>query len=176
MRRRTRLIETDNSYVKLQAPRAVHLRAKLARKRYKSDMNFINAVYRNNKEWIDSRIYGGKPKGARSIKTAFINSVRDYMETNNISAQSAIDILASSETFTPASERFQLNITKAIKNNPEIYSQFKKKLKLGKKEDIDYTKFVYNQFEKGYEYEDYFIVIDNSPKNGSAVSFRIYEK
>ena len=174
--RRTRLIRTEKSFVKLQSPRSMHLKAKLTRKRYKNDTAFINAVYRNNKQWIDSHIYGGKPKGAKSIKTAFVNSVKDYMEMNNISAQSAIDILVSSESFTTAAERMQRNITKAIKSNPSVYNEFKKELKLNKKEDIDPSKFNWNYNEEAYEYEDYYIQIDNSPKDGSSYTIKIKKR
>ena len=165
MKRRTRKIKTEKSVVDLVGKRVVNLHAKFRRSRYKNDNTFIDAVYRNNKAFIDSHL--GKTSSRLSVKTRFKHLVKQYIDTQHISAQSAINILASSESMTTAAERMQRNITKAIKSNPSVYKEFKDKLSLAKKEEIDPSKFIWNYLEEAYEYEDYFIEIDNSPKDGT---------
>lgn len=173
MKRKTRKIKTEKSVVDLVGHRVVNLHAKYTRRHYKSDKTFIDAVYVRNKKFIDSHL--GKSDSGLSIRMRFRHLVEQYIKQQNISAQSAINILASSESMTTAAERMQRNITKAIKNNPSIYKDFKKELKLTKKQEIDSSKFQWDYMEEAYEYDGYYVQIDNSPKDGS-YSIKIYKK
>lgn len=161
------------SYVDLVGHRVVRLKAKLPRRRYKDDDHFLDAIYRNNKQFIDSHL--PKTNSRISIKDRFKHLTMQYVEQQHISVQSAVDIFASSESMTTAAERMQRNITKAIRRNKTIYEDFKDKLGLKKKEDLDPSKFNWNYQEEAYEYEDYYIEIDNSPKDGT-YSIKIRER
>lgn len=162
--RRTRKIKTEKSYVDLVGHRVVNLHAKFKRSHYKSDTKFIDAVYMHNKKFIDSHL---PSNGGITKRLKFRHLVEQYRDVQHISAQSAINILASTEAMTTAQERMQRNITKAITKNPSIYKEFKNKLGLSKKQDLDPSKFWWNYNEEAYEYDGYFVEIDNSPKKGN---------
>lgn len=144
------------------------LRARHKRSFYKSDTLYLQAIYRRNKEYIDTRMGEGYRV---SHKTAFVNTVKEYMRDKHISPNIAVSKFISSEEFTTKGERLHYNLIKGLKENKEVYAAFKKNTNIKKKEDIDIDKLEYDINDQVYKYDDYIIDVSNSPQE-----VNIYEK
>ena len=136
------------------------LKAKHKKKFYKNDRAYIEAIYRNNKNYIDERMGEGYRV---SHKTAFINTVKDYMKEQRIGASTAISRFISSEEFTTKGERLHHNLIEGLMGNKEAYKIFKNKTGIKKKTDIDMNKLEYDYNDNIYKYEDVIIDVANSP-------------
>ena len=114
----------------------VTLRAKRPRKAYKSDENYLRAVYRNNKEWLNShKTY----TPSVSLERSFVNSAMEYISQGYTAVQAA-NKLASSGAFTGKSYRGKVNIYNVILNDKKLYEKFKKETNIKRKEDFEVEK------------------------------------
>ena len=135
----------------------MQLRAKKAKYKYKNESAWLKAVYRNNKELIDSKLSMIKESNKFNI---FKQLVKERQDVRGETAYKAVQSLAKSEVFVSRKQRLQENVYKAIKSDKELMRQFKKKA--GRKK-IDTEKFEWDYEDKVYKYEDVRIDISNSP-------------
>ena len=137
----------------------VTLRAKRPRKAYKSDENYLRAVYRNNKEWLNShKTY----TPSVSLERSFVNSAMEYISQGYTAVQAA-NKLASSGAFTGKSYRGKVNIYNVILNDKKLYEKFKKETNIKRKEDFEVEKLEWSYREDAYKYGDVYISVSNSP-------------
>lgn len=127
--------------------------------KYKSTTAWLDAVYRNNREFIDSKLVVTNPRASK--KTVFKQLVQEYMD-EGMSPTKALNTLSKTTVFTSEAERFRSNVLKAIKEEKETYKQFRKMV--GWKVKIDDSKFVYDKEQHIYIYDGR-ITVDfrNSP-------------
>lgn len=137
----------------------VSLTAPKARNKYKSDKAYIEAVYRKNKKWIDTKM---TYKPAVSKKTAFVNATLDYVRQGK-TARQAVNTLASSASFVSQGERARMNILKVIEKDKKLYRQFKEATKIKKKSDIDINRIRWSYRDTAYEYDGVVIDVSHSP-------------
>lgn len=127
--------------------------------KYKNTEAWLDAVYRNNREFIDSKLVITNPRASK--KTVFKQLVREYMD-EGMSPTKALNTLSKTTIFTPEAERFRSNVHKAIREDKDTYKQFRKMV--GWKEKIDDSKFVYDKEQHIYVYDGRVTVsFKNSP-------------
>lgn len=150
------------------------LEAKRNKNRYKSTSNWLDAVYRNNKNFIDEKL---KYVGSKNKKRVFKNLVLEQSgmkfqgdltikEANNLlnkvkNPTKALKKLSRTDVFSSYKERAQENFYNVLKEHKAIN---KIKKIVGNKEKFDVKKLQWNYKENAYRYEDVFISIDNSPE------------
>ena len=157
------------------------LEAKRDKGRYKSTSHWLDAVYRNNKDFIDNKL---KDVKTTNKKRVFKNLVLEQsginfrgsltnkelnFELNKVkNPTKALKNLSRSDVFSSYKERAQENVYKFLKEEKAI-----KKIKdiLGKREKFDPGKLEWNYKDKVYEYKGVYIDISNSPKG-----VKIYQK
>lgn len=157
------------------------LEAKRDKGRYKSTSHWLDAVYRNNKEFIDNKLKDVKTTNKRRV---FKNLVLEQsgmrfkgslttkelnFELNKVkNPTKALKKLSRSDVFSSYKERAQENVYKFLKEEKSI-----KKIKdlIGGKEKFDPGKLEWNYKDKVYEYKGVYIDISNSPKG-----VKIYRK
>lgn len=155
------------------------LEAKKDKGRYKSTSHWLDAVYRNNKSFIDEKL-----KYVKNKKRAFKNLVleqtgikfpgnltnKELTERLNAAKKptKALKKLSRSDIFSSYKERAQENIYKFLKEEKSIN---KIKDLIGKREKFDPGKLEWNYKDKVYEYKGVYIDISNSPKG-----VKIYKK
>ena len=157
------------------------LEAKKDKGRYKSTSHWLDAVYRNNKEFIDNKL-----KNVQSLnkKRTFKNLVLEktgFKFRGNLTIKElnfelnksknpvkALKKLYRSDVFSSYKERAQENIYKFLKEEKSIN---KIKDLIGKREKFDPGKLEWNYKDKVYEYKGVYIDISNSPKG-----VKIYKK
>lgn len=157
------------------------LEAKKDKGRYKSTSHWLDAVYRNNKEFIDNKLKDVKTTNKRRVfknlvleqsGTRFKGSLTNKelnFELNKVkNPTKALKKLSRSDIFSSYKERAQENIYKFLKEEKSIN---KIKDLIGKREKFDPRKLEWNYKDKVYEYKGVYIDISNSPKG-----VKIYKK
>ena len=157
------------------------LKAKKDKGRYKSTSHWLDAVYRNNKEFIDNKLKDVKTTNKRRVfknlvleqsGTRFKGSLtikKLNFELNKVkNPTKALKKLSRSDVFSSYKERAQENIYKFLKEEKSIN---KIKDLIGKREKFDPGKLEWNYKDKVYEYKGVYIDISNSPKG-----VKIYKK
>lgn len=157
------------------------LKAKRDKGRYKSTSHWLDAVYRNNKEFIDNKLKDVKTTNKRRVfknlvleqsGTRFRGSLTNKelnFELNKVkNPTKALKKLLRSDIFSSYKERAQENIYKFLKEEKSIN---KIKDLIGKREKFDPGKLEWNYKDKVYEYKGVYIDISNSPKG-----VKIYKK
>lgn len=136
------------------------LEAARAKGKYKSTEHWLDAIYRKNKDFIDSKLNITNPKASK--KTVFKNLVKEYIE-EGYTPKKAVDILSRTTIFTPEVERFQINAIEGIREDKQVWKRFRKLA--GWKTKIDPTKLVYDKSQGIYIYDGR-LTIDfrNSPR------------
>ena len=157
------------------------LEAKKDKGRYKSTSHWLDAVYRNNKEFIDNKLKDVKTTNKRRVfknlvleqsGTRFKGSLTNKelnFELNKVkNPTKALKKLSRSDIFSSYKERAQENVYKFLKEEKSI-----NKIKdiIGKREKFDPGKLEWNYKDKVYEYKGVYIDISNSPKG-----VKIYKK
>ena len=157
------------------------LKSKKDKGRYKSTSHWLDAVYRNNKEFIDNKLKDVKTTNKRRVfknlvleqsGTRFKGSLTNKelnFELNKVkNPTKALKKLSRSDIFSSYKERAQENVYKFLKEEKSI-----KTIKdlIGKKEKFDPGKLEWNYKDKVYEYKGVYIDISNSPKG-----VKIYKK
>ena len=151
------------------------LEAKRDKGRYKSTSHWLDAVYRNNKEFIDNKLKDVKTKNKRRVfknlvleqsGTRFKGSLTNKelnFELNKVkNPTKALKKLSRSDVFSSYKERAQENFYDVLKEHKAI-NRIKKIA--GEKEKFDPGRLEWNYKEKAYRYGDVFIEIDNSPED-----------
>lgn len=151
------------------------LKAKRYKGRYKSTSHWLDAVYRNNKEFIDNKLKDVKTTNKRRVfknlvleqsGTRFKGSLTNKelnFELNKVkNPTKALKKLSRSDVFSSYKERAQENFYDVLKEHKAI-NRIKKIA--GEKEKFDPGRLEWNYEEKAYRYGDVFIEIDNSPKD-----------
>ena len=151
------------------------LEAKRDKGRYKSTSHWLDAVYRNNKEFIDNKLKDVKTTNKRRVfknlvleqsGTRFKGSLTNKelnFELNKVkNPTKALKKLSRSDIFSSYKERAQENIYKFLKEEKSIN---KIKDLIGKREKFDPGKLEWNYKDKVYEYKGVYIDIDNSPED-----------
>ena len=151
------------------------LEAKRDKGRYKSTSHWLDAVYRNNKEFIDNKLKDVKTKNKRRVfknlvleqsGTRFRGSLTNKelnFELNKVkNPTKALKKLSRSDVFSSYKERAQENFYDVLKEHKAI-NRIKKIA--GEKEKFDPGRLEWNYKEKAYRYGDVFIEIDNSPED-----------
>ena len=151
------------------------LEAKKDKGRYKSTSHWLDAVYRNNKEFIDNKLKDVKTKNKRRVfknlvleqsGTRFKGSLTNKelnFELNKVkNPTKALKKLSRSDVFSSYKERAQENFYDVLKEHKAI-NRIKKIA--GEKEKFDPGRLEWNYKEKAYRYGDVFIEIDNSPED-----------
>ena len=157
------------------------LEAKRDKGRYKSTSHWLDAVYRNNKEFIDNKLKDVKTTNKRRVfknlvleqsGTRFRGSLTNKelnFELNKVkNPTKALKKLSRSDIFSSYKERAQENVYKFLKEEKSI--KIIKDL-IGKREKFDPGKLEWNYKDKVYEYKGVYIDISNSPKG-----VKIYKK
>ena len=157
------------------------LAAKKDKGRYKSTSHWLDAVYRNNKEFIDNKLKDVKTTNKRRVfknlvleqsGTRFRGSLTYKelnFELNKVkNPTKALKKLSRSDIFSSYKERAQENVYKFLKEEKSIN---KIKDLIGKREKFDPGKLEWNYKDKVYEYKGVYIDISNSPKG-----VKIYKK
>ena len=151
------------------------LEAKRDKGRYKSTSHWLDAVYRNNKEFIDHKLKDVKTKNKRRVfknlvleqsGTRFKGSLTNKelnFELNKVrNPTKALKKLSRSDVFSSYKERAQENFYDVLKEHKAI-NRIKKIAR--EKEKFDPGRLEWNYKEKAYRYGDVFIEIDNSPED-----------
>lgn len=158
-----------------------NLKSKKYKYKYKSTSSWLDAVYRNNKEYIDEKL-----KYTKNKKRAFKNLVleqtgakfpgnltnKELNERLNAAKNptKALKKLSRSDIFSSYKERAQQSAYKVIKENKAIN---RIKELSGEKGKFDASKLEWDYDDKVYKYEGVYIDISDSPK-GIKVYKKIY--
>jgi hypothetical protein len=151
------------------------LEAKRDKGRYKSTSHWLDAVYRNNKEFIDNKLKDVKTTNKRRVfknlvleqsGTRFRGSLTKKelnFELNKVkNPTKALKKLSRSDVFSSYKERAQENFYNVLKEHKAI-NRIKKIA--GEKERFNPERLEWNYKEKAYRYGDVFVEIDNSPED-----------
>lgn len=142
------------------------LRAKQNKSKYKDTNSWLNAVYRNNKEYIDNKLSNtwGVKSGKYTPKSTFKQLVKEYMQ-DGLSPKKALDTLSKTTIFVEVGERLRSNAYQGIVSDKEAFKQFRELTKeKGKYTKIDMSLFEYDKKDKTYIYNKTIgIRFDNSP-------------
>lgn len=137
----------------------VKLKAKKNKGKYKNTNAWLDAVYRNNKGFIDSKIQVTNPKANK--KRVFKQLVQEYID-EGLSPTKALNTLSRSTIFREEYERFRENVYKGISQDKLAFKQFRQLV--GWKKKIDISLFDYDEDEKVYVYDNRITIsFKNSP-------------
>ena len=141
------------------------LKAKKPRNRYKSANSWLDAVYRNNKSFIDDKLPDTETKTSK--KTLFKRIIKDYVEEDNLTYKRAVNVASRSTTFTEVKERMVSNAYKALKKDEAAYREFREATKeKGRYTKINFEEFVWDKDSKSYVYgKKLRVYFRNSPKD-----------
>lgn len=153
-----------------------------SRKRYKTKQSYLDAIYRRNKSYIDSKMADPKDmpiEDRLSRKEQFFDLVKEYTEkktikmllnVERITAKQAVEAILRRRDFDkPYVEQARENFRESLRGT-ETEQLLKNELGT----DRLYTeKFVYDKEEKGYKYKDILIQIENSPKGRRGGTFKL---
>ena len=157
------------------------LEAKRDKGRYKSTSHWLDAVYRNNKEFIDNKLKNVKSLNKKRTFKNLVLEKTGFKFRGNLTIKElnfelnkskkpvkALKKLYRSDIFSSYKERAQENVYKFLKEEKSI-----KTIKdlIGKREKFDPGKLEWNYKDKVYEYKGVYIDISNSPKG-----VKIYKK
>lgn len=151
------------------------LEAKRDKGRYKSTSHWLDAVYRNNKEFIDNKLKSVKTTNKKRVfknlileqsgirfRGSLTNKELNF-ELNKVkNPTKALKKLSRSDVFSSYKERAQENFYNVLKEHKAI-NRIKKIA--GEKERFDPGRLEWNYKEKAYRYGNVFIEIDNSPED-----------
>ena len=138
--------------------------SKQRKSRYKSVDNWLDSIYRKNKEKIDEAIE--QPTNPRMNKKAvFKELVKEYHEEGH-SWSKSVQLYERSTNYTSTAERLQNNAYKALVDDHEAYRQFRELTKVrGRYTSIDWSKIEWDADSKSYIYDNKIrISFQNSPK------------
>ena len=128
--------------------------------KYKNTSTWLDAVYRNNKELIDSKV---ETTGNTSKKQVFKKLVSEYM-AEGFSPTQAVKKLEKSTVFTDVKDRLKQNAYTAIKSDKEAYKEFRELTKnKGRYSKVELDKFQYDKDTNSYTYGNIMISFNNSP-------------
>lgn len=134
------------------------LKAKFNKGHYKNTNTWLNAVYRNNKELIDSKLI---TTGKEKPLTTFKRIVGEYID-EGFTPTKALRTLEKTEIFTSKKERLVTNMYNSLKGDKTAYKQFRNLTREhGRFTEIDMGAFVYDKDQGIYIYQ-----------NKVAISFR----
>lgn len=134
------------------------LKAKKAKYKYKNEKAWLDAVYRNNRELIESALSGVRETNKKKI---FVQLIQERRDVKGETLYQAVRRIGKTDVFSSKKERAQENILNAIKREKDIFKTFRKVT--GWNEKIDVTKFRWDYDDKVYKYGDVVIDISNSP-------------
>lgn len=157
------------------------------RKKYKTIDGYLRAVYRNNKEYLESHI--DNLGDTRSKRQIFIDSVKELASERKPGTdrkrtiKEAIEKFQRSETVTTEMERIgETRLTKMREMDPENFKKFRKKVgwtaKLNSQNFVEMThegKFNYLRYYDPTTGKDVVIVEEISPKTGVTIKYDIME-
>ena len=151
------------------------LEAKKDKGRYKSTSHWLDAVYRNNKSFIDEKFKNVKTKNKKRTFKNLVLEQTGFKFRGNLKIKElnfelnksknpvkALKKLYRSDVFSSYKERAQENFYDVLKEHKAI-NRIKKIA--GEKEKFDPGRLEWNYKEKAYRYGDVFIEIDNSPED-----------
>lgn len=156
-----------------------NLKSKQDKYKYKSTSHWLDAVYRNNKEYIDKKLKDVKTKNKKRVfknlvleqtGTKFKGSLTNKELNERLNAAKnptkALKKLSRSDVFSSYKERAQQNAYETIKKYKA--TQTIKKLS-GGNEKFNPLKLEWNHKEKAYRYGNVFISFDQSPEDEESV-------
>ena len=172
----------------MAAPR---LKASRNRSQYKTTDRFLDAVYRKNKEYIDSHI-DPELLTKHSPKTIFKFLVKDQMQYQNqktgkkYTAIQAIRRVANSKEMNPTfttSDIFHANFENLLRKDKTVFKQFRNLTREnGRFTSYDYRKLEFEGYynvggtnSAVYKYDDFYIIEKKSPDEGTGASVEILE-
>lgn len=135
----------------------MNLRKGIKKQNYKTEIEWLNAIYDKNKDLIDSKLFAIDS----TPREQFIGLVKEYRD-EGFTPLKAVDALEKSTLFTGIKDRLVNNAYKAIKEDKEAYQTFRN---LTKNEKGQYTKVDFSQFE--YQKGQY--IYHHSIKEGDKV-------
>ena len=128
--------------------------------KYKNTSTWLDAVYRNNKELIDSKV---ETTGNTSKRQVFKKLVNEYI-AEGFSPTQAVKKLEKSTVFTDVKDRLKQNAYTAIKSDKEAYKEFRELTKnKGRYSKVELDKFQYDKDTGNYTYGNIMISFSNSP-------------
>lgn len=136
----------------------IKLKAKRSKSSYKNTNAWLDAVYRNNKSYIDSKLVATSPRS--SPKTIFKQLVREYQD-EGFSPTRAVNILSKSTIFTPERERLISNAWSGLRGDKEAFKEFRRLA--GWKTKIRPELLKWDKVNKVYTYNNITIRFDKSP-------------
>lgn len=138
------------------------LKALKNKSKYKSTSAWLDAVYRNNRDFIDSRIQTPSTMRRKISKRAvFKQLAQEYMD-EGLSPIKALDTLSKSTIFTSEAERIRSNAFRGIKGDKEAFREFRRLAGWNKK--IDESKMKWDKEQHMYIYDNRVTIqFDNSP-------------
>lgn len=126
---------------------------------YKNTNSWIDAVYRNNKAIIDTKLANtGKPKAT------FKQMVKEYI-SEGMTPTKAVSTIARSTLFTPEVVRIKNNFYQGLLGDPSAYKAFRELTKVkGRYTKFDAEKLKWDKDEHRYIYDSSVIIsFQNSP-------------
>lgn len=145
-----------------------YIKANKARSKYKNTEAWMNAVYRKNKEYIDST-FVSTTQSSKSIKVQFKQSIKDYMEgARKFTPEEALNATLRSSHFTTPKERIRANLMSKLKKEQELYKEFRQIAfrESGKYAKYDPDKWFYHYDDKVYTYDGRIMIsFSNSPQS-----------
>ena len=144
-----------------------------AKSKYKNLDNYLDSIYRTNKELINDNIITDEELELasnkdilkrQSKKRLFKEAVKEYME-EGYRVDEALKMLSNSRVFTEYVELAQENVLEGLKKEfKAAYRRFRELTKKnGRYTKIDSSKLTYIGNNE-YTYEDVLISLKNSPK------------
>lgn len=153
------------------------LRAKKPRYKYKNINTYLDAVYNNNKAYLDERVETFNSKITK--RQQFKESVKEYMR-KGMNVKQAIDEFQRKEAITSKEERiFEIRMSQLKEMDKEAFKEFKKKI--GWKEKVDSSnatilksddpKRNYLRYTDPKTGRDIVIIEEISPKSGISIGY-----
>lgn len=169
------------------------LKAKHSRNYYKTDTGWLNAIYRNNKAYIDSNMNDRWKELYGSSQTAFRNLVKEQMLNENprtgrkYTINQAIKRVENSKDLHKdwtSRDVSANNFKEVFKKDKALSKKFREMTrKNGKYTAFDPKKFEWvgwytegNKSVAVYKYEDIYIIEKTSPDAGAGASVRIVSR
>lgn len=175
----------------MAAPR---LRAKKNKSFYKSDSAYIDAVYRNNKAYIDSHMpkelldRGVSPKAFFKAEVFRVKQQLNQQTGKKFTTNRAIKRVANSKMLNPEMTNSDIkanNFESLLKKDKERFKEFREKTRSrGRYTKFDYTKVAFNGYytvngsnAAVYQYDEDTVIIEyKSPQQGTGASYEVMDK
>lgn len=172
----------------MSAPR---LKASKNKSRYKTTDSFLNAVYRKNKEYIDSHIDPALLT-KHSPKSVFKFLIKDQMQYTNqktgrkYTVYQAMKRVTNSKEMNPSfttSDIYHSNFEQLLRKDKTVFKKFRESTReKGRYTAYDYSKLnfegyysVNNSNSAVYRYDDLIIIEAKSPQPGMGASIQIMD-